>query len=109
MKEPGPKYPPLPSTVGKKGKTVEPITARKMHFRVLDEVVQIQSDLGSKAIYLQKVEFEEDKRIELRLGYYIIGKKPGMLGRWVWGQYATFMPIADFEQIIEKAKRKGWF
>lgn len=101
--------PPLPVTKGKRGTNIEPITGIKIHFSVVDEVVHIQSDSPTKAIYLQKVEFEEDKRVELRLGYYIIGKKPGMLGKWVWGQYATFMPVGDFEQIIEKAKAKGWF
>lgn len=56
---------------------------------------------------MQKVDFEEDGRIELRPGYYIIGKKPGMLGNWVWGQTAIFMLVSDVEQIVEKAKAKG--
>ncbi len=101
--------PPVPITKGKRGTLIEPVTGNKIHFRVIDEVVQIQSDYPVKAIYLQKLEFEEDGSIELRLGYYIIGKKPGMLGKWVWGQYAALMPLRDFEQIIEKAKAKGWF
>lgn len=103
------KLPPIPITKGKRGTLSEPVTGKKFHFRVIDEVVQIQTDYSVKVIYLQKLEFEEDGSIELRLGYYIIGKKPGMLGKWVWGQYAALMPIGDFEQIIEKAKAKGWF
>ena len=61
-----------------------------------------------KLIYLQQLKFESDGRTELRLGYYIIGKKPAMRGRWVWGQFATMMPVADFRQIVKIAKRKGW-
>ena len=101
--------PPLPITKGNRGTLIEPVTGNKWHFRVIDEVVQVLSDYPDKAIYLQKLEFEEDGSIELRLGYYIIGKKPRMLGKWVWGQYAALMPVSDFEQIIEKAKAKGWF
>ena len=101
--------PPLPVTKGRRGTNIDPVTKDKIHFRILDEVVHIQSDCPTKAIYLQKVEFEEDKRVELRLGYYIIGKKPGMLGKWVWGQYATFMPVGDFAEVVKKAEAKGWF
>jgi hypothetical protein len=79
------------------------------HWRVVGEIVRRQTRLPSKAIYLQKLEHEETGRVEVRLGYYIIGKKPGMLGRWVWGQYATFLPMTDFRAICRAAVRKGWF
>jgi hypothetical protein len=42
----------------------------------------------------------EDKRIEVRLGYYIIGKKPKMRGRWVWDQFAALLPLRDFRALI---------
>jgi len=42
----------------------------------------------------------------VRLGYYIIGKKPKMKGPWVWGQYATLMPMRDFRDLIRMAEEK---
>ncbi|HZH33197.1 MAG TPA: hypothetical protein VEY11_20720 [Pyrinomonadaceae bacterium] len=100
---------PPPNRIGKRGTLTEPVTGNKKHFRVIDEVIQIQSDYPTKAIYLQKIEFEKDRRIELRFGYYIIGMKPGRFGKWVWGQFAPLMPIEDFERIVEEAKAKGLF
>jgi hypothetical protein len=77
-------------------------------FTVLDEVVQIQSTNPDKAIYLQRLQFQDDGRIELRLAYYIIGKERRMAGKWVWGQFATMMPEEDSRVIVRKATEKGW-
>jgi hypothetical protein len=80
----------------------------------VDEVTHVQSRFaspgvaGRKVLYLQLIRFEHNGVEELRLGYYIIGKRPGMLGKWVWGQYATLMPAEDFESLIESARIKGW-
>jgi hypothetical protein len=97
----------LPSNIGKR-KTITDITGEKQYFTVLDEVTQVQSTAPDKVIYLQQLQFE-DRHIELRLAYYIIGKKPKMAGKWVWGQYATMIPVKDFQAIINKANEKGWF
>ncbi len=45
---------------------------------------------------------------KFRLCYYIIGKKPGMKGKWVFGQFATMLPPEDFKWIVDEAKRQGW-
>jgi hypothetical protein len=99
--------PPLPSNIGKK-RTIVDITGVKQYFTVLDEVIQAQSTAPNKVIYLQKLQFE-DGHIELRLAYYILGEKPKMAGKWVWGQYATMIPAKDFQTIINKASKNGWF
>ena len=52
---------------------------------------------------------EVNDRIEVRLGYYVIGEKPRMKGKWVWGQYAAMMPIEDFKFLVDEALRRGWF
>ena len=101
-------HPPCPSNVGKT-RTVPHIGGSKRRFTVLDEICKRQSTYPDKLIYLQKLRFEEDGRIELRLAYYIIGKKPRMCGKWVWGQFATMIPIKDFQAIISKAVEKGWW
>lgn len=100
-------YPPAPSNIGKRRSAHKP-EGGHFHFTVADEIHIEQSDLPSKLIYLQRIKFEPDGRMELRLGYYIIGKKPAMRGRWVWGQFATMMPEADFRKLIDLAKTKGW-
>ena len=71
--------PPLPENVGRR-RVLTDIGGVKRHFRVVDEVVQVQANLPEKAIYLQKIEFEDEGRSEFRLAYYIIGKKPRMKG-----------------------------
>jgi hypothetical protein len=100
-------YPPLPSRIGKPG-TLTQIDGKRQHFVVLDEVTQVQSTYSGKVICLQKIRFDETGVTELRLGYYIIGKKPRMAGKWVWGQYATLMPIRDFKAILRKATQRKW-
>jgi hypothetical protein len=100
-------YPALASRVGKVGTLRMPPDRRRDRFTVDDEIVRPQSTNRAKKICLQRVTFE-DGRKEVRLGYYIIGKLPRMRGRWVWGQYATFMPVADFKALVSEAKRRRW-
>jgi len=97
----------LTTTVGKRGKSVMPPDGEIIKYVVQDEVRAFQDARKDKIIVLQLMEFE-DKRKEFRVGYYIIGKLPKMRGRWVWGQYAAFMPIRIFRQLIRKAIKKGW-
>jgi len=80
---------------------------KRVHFTITDETYVKQSDSCKKLIYLQKIAFD-DGRVELRLGYYIIGKRPRMRGRWTWGQFATMLPAKDFKRIVGCAKRLGW-
>jgi len=68
-------------------------------------IVPSNSD-GDKVALLQKLEFEDGKT-ELRLGYYIIGHRGRMRGKWAWGQYALFIPAEDLVELIEKGKEKG--
>jgi len=65
-----------------------------------------QSTYHNKFFILQEFFWENGKR-ELRLGYYMLGKKPKMRGKWVWGQYAPFIPEKDLKKLLLKAKKKG--
>ena len=78
-----------------------------IRYVVKDEVRAFQNARKDKIIVMQLMEFE-DQRQEIRVGYYIIGKLPKMRGRWVWGQFAAFMPIGIFRQLIRKATKRGW-
>lgn len=99
--------PPLPDNQGKKTSWTD-IHGRKRPILIVDEIKRLQSNAPHKAIYLQKIKFEDENRVEFRLMYYIIGKKPKMKGKWVFGQFATLIPVKDFKAIIRAAKRKGW-
>lgn len=103
------KCPPLRSHVGDHRCLTYP-NGYKEPFTITDEIQRPQTGAEDKKIIcLQRVRFDDDNREEVRLGYFVIGKKPKMLGRWVWGQYATFMPLRDFKWIIRQAEEKGWF
>ena len=99
-------YPPAPSNKGKLCWAQKP-NGKHFCFTITGEIHIEQTGKPDKLIYLQRLKFE-DGRVELRLGYYIIGKKPARRGRWVWGQYATMIPVADFRRIINRAERRGW-
>ncbi len=108
MKDIDIKYPPMPETIGKKGKAIIPVTNRIRRYEIIDEIKTLQHNSKTKAIYLQLIKFD-DKSIEVRLGYYIIGKKPKMKDKWTWGQYATLLPMRDFKKIYKLAEKKNWF
>jgi hypothetical protein len=99
-------YPPAPRSIGKRRSAKMP-DGRRFRFTIADEFYVQQSGRPGKLIYLQRINFDDGRR-QLRLGYYIIGRKKGMRGRWVWGQYATFLPVRDFKRIIQRARKKGW-
>ena len=98
--------PQLPDKTGKRGRLVTP-GGRRMGFTIEGQIHRFQSDFKKKALVLQKIRFDDDRQ-EIRLGYYIIGKKPRNRGRWVWGQFATFMPKRDFRALYKMAEKRGW-
>ena len=106
--------PALGTTIGKKGQLNLPLGGPPLRFQVVDEIRQEQRSFltpmeptEGKVIVLQKLLFDTGMT-EFRLGYYITGKKPRNLGKWVWGQFASMIPPDDFRALIEKARAKGW-
>ena len=100
--------PPLPSKVGKKGKLILPPENKILHYKITGEIRVPQTGMPEKILCLHRIEFDEDQRVEIRIGYYIIGKLPKMKGRWVWGQFAALMPMKDFRALIKKAEKEKW-
>lgn len=88
-----------------KGKLIN-IDGKKMNFSIEKYVTLQQSNYPEKTFVLQEILFDDGNK-EIRIGYYIIGKKPRMQGKWVWGQYCPFIPKHDFEKLLDKAKEKG--
>jgi hypothetical protein len=97
--------PELPSTIGKTGRMISPF-GDISRFEVIDEI-RIASLEGQMITVFQRLEFEHGEK-SFRLGYYIVGKKPRALGRWVWGQFALIIPTEDFRALIDEARAKGW-
>jgi hypothetical protein len=90
------------------GSITHPITGEKSPFKIKGQIRRHQTGLPKKLIVLQKLQFNNDGRVELRLAYYVKGKKPRMRNKWVWGQYAPLMPARDFRAIVRRAERQGW-
>jgi hypothetical protein len=100
--------PKLPSNIGKHGKLAVPPHGYVLHYTITDEIRRRESGMAEKILCLQRIEYDEDQRIQIRLGYYIIGKKPARKGRWVWGQYAALLNLKDFQYLVRKAEERGW-
>jgi len=100
--------PPWPSNKGKR-KRITNIHGEPRHLIIHDEIRRTQSSYPNKLIVFQKLEIEEDKVIEYRLGYYMIGVKPGARGRWVWGQFCLLIPEEDLMAILAEARALKWF
>jgi hypothetical protein len=101
-----PNYPPLPSTVGKTANLSFP-DGSAMTWHVIDEIRRHEDD--EKILLLQRLRALDDPSNEMfRFGYYIIGKKPKMKNRWVWGQFAPFISASDFEAMIDEARKRNW-
>ncbi len=47
--------------------------------------------------------------IEYRFGYFILGQIGRAKGRWVWGQFAPFIPHTDLMILLQKARAEGTF
>lgn len=99
--------PPYPDKKNTKGHLTD-IDGKHRSFTIMDEIMRPQSGYPQKSIHLQKIEFDDTKVVEYRLAYYIIGKKPTVAGKWVFGQYATLLPAEDLAYIFAEAKKKGW-
>jgi hypothetical protein len=98
----------FPNNIGKR-RRIKTIRGAKRYFIIEDEILYKQHNAPNKLIAFQRIRFEEDNRIEYRLGYYMVGVKSGAKGRWVWGQFCLMIPEKDLKIILKKAKRKRWF
>ncbi|MBI3027446.1 hypothetical protein HYY70_05000 [Candidatus Woesearchaeota archaeon] len=77
-----------------------------------------QSNYKEKVFVVERVKFiktegdilsnhRENDYYEYRIGYFIVGKIGKRNGHWTWGQYCPFIPVKDFDKLIEQAKVEG--
>ncbi len=102
-KQPRHKWPEL---IIKREGSLTDIDGDRKTFKIGKYVTLRQSNYPGKIFVLQEILFGDEKK-EIRIGYYIIGKKPRSKGKWVWGQYCPFFPRKDLKELIKKAKGKG--
>jgi hypothetical protein len=102
------------SRIGDKVALKMPPDGTVMYGKILDDIVRFQKryleadQTPRKALVLQRIRAETGVT-EVRLGYYILGKKPAMKDKWVWGQYCTMLPANELLELVEEAKARGWF
>ncbi len=100
-------YNELPSTLGKVANLSFP-DGSTMQWQVVDEIRRNED--AEKILILQRLKaIASSEQFMFRFCYYIIGKKPRMRGRWVFGQFAPFISGEDFSAIIMEAQAKKWF
>ncbi len=99
----------LAKDIGRKGKHV---------FTIEAWCFMPQSNYGEKVFVIERLRREgiigetvlnhvKPTDVEYRIGYYVIGRIGNKTGRWTWGQYCPFIPVGDFEKLIELAREKG--
>jgi hypothetical protein len=99
-------HPELPPNIGGFVRTRNP-DGSSLLWKVVDEIRQMESD--EKILVLQRLARKDSPGIEmLRFGYYILGTKPKMKGKWIWGQFAPFVSKSDFAAIVKEAKKRKW-
>jgi hypothetical protein len=105
--------PPLPpSRVGVVTKTTN-IDGTSFRYRVEDQEIFVAPSNVKKAFILQKLSVDQGQGFEhglimYRIGYYMIGHKPRMKGKWAWGQFAAMMTAEELKLIVEKMEVRGW-
>lgn len=99
--------PPWPNNVGKT-RHFNSIDGKPIEFTIVDEILRPEKDFPQKLICFQRVDMQPGG-MGLRLGYYIVGWKGSRRGKWVWGQYATFLDPHDLASIMKEAESRGWF
>jgi hypothetical protein len=71
---------------------------------MVDYILHQQSNNPDKYIILELMRLPWRKKPELRIGYYILGKKRSVLGKWRWGQSAVLVPQKDIPALFKKAQ-----
>lgn len=76
--------------------------------KMVDYIIHRQSNYSHKYFIIELMKLSWRREKELRFGYYILGKKPSVAGKWRWGQSAPLIPPKDLKALINKAKKKNF-
>ena len=90
----------------RKGKTrlfIYPPFRKKVKVKFIDYDYHQQSTYKDKYFALELLRYVEKGKEEIRIGYYIKGKKTKMKGKWTWGQFCPTIPKNDLQEVLTKA------
>ena len=96
--------PDLPSHVGVRVE-FKGTTQGNIEGVVVDEVCI--EDHPGKIVKAQMIEFEQGRR-EVRVAYWIEGKKESVRGTWVFGQFATTMSLETWGRLLREVSDRDW-
>lgn len=75
------------------------------HGVVIDEVCV--EDHPGKIVKAQLIEFERGRR-EVRVAYWIEGKKESVRGKWVFGQFSSTMTLKTWSRLLYEVSKRDW-
>lgn len=90
--------------------TMTDINGKRVRAKITKRVTLRQrTSHRGKYFVLEEIKLPKKRRTrtQLRVGYWILGKKPRMRNKWVWGQSAPLIPKSDLLKLVDKAKRQG--
>ena len=92
-------------------------SGRVLKYEIEKTIELLVGPADRKKLVLQKVRYT-DGREQLRLGYYVKGSEKDLSDKtgksrkptekWIWGQNAPFLDLAQFAKIVEDARAVGW-
>ena len=86
----------------------DPLEKKRYEAPIGEQWFMPRSDLRqSKMIYeIVRFQFERKGRKEerIRIGYYIIGKKPRVKNKWTWGQFCPYYRTEDLKALLPLLK-----
>jgi hypothetical protein len=88
-------------------RVISNINGQPVSYLVEDEIQRLQSGDEGKLLVLQRLKWNDGRR-ELRLAYYMVGRRGRAKGQWVFGQYAAMLPPEDFVALVREARKRGW-
>jgi hypothetical protein len=74
---------------------------------VIRKVVSVMEGRAKKIVF-QLLELP-DGRTQYRIGYYVLGKKGDMEGKWVWARSTPQLNPEDFAKLLAQAQQQGWY
>jgi hypothetical protein len=100
----------LPHKIGDRGYCRDSDGGRR-GFTIADEIVFKQSSYLDKCFSVQLLKFDnKDTKHpdEIRIGYYIKGKKAARKSKWIWGRFCPFFPPEDLRYLVAELKKRRW-
>jgi hypothetical protein len=84
------------------------INGKDRHWKIIKYRLKPQSDYPEKIFAIELMQESSNGKKEVRIGYYIIGKRGRYENKWAWGQFSPFIPQKDLREICAIIKREKY-